>query len=236
MHVRKSLTGKSLDGKSLNGRSLGEKSLDGRSYDGRTRAGGFYSGRSTTALLSWLVIVLAGAGVLPAQAQDSIEDKAAVCGSCHGEKGVPIDKLIPVIWGQYQGYLYLQLRDFKLANRKSDQMQPIVQDMSRDDMMALAEYFSQKTWPNLNQPRATDAQSKTAEAAIVSGQCGACHGEQGLGSGTQPRIAGQGVDYLQRTLTEFRTRQRSNNPWMSDIMNTLKPEDIEALSAYMAGR
>jgi cytochrome c553 len=180
---------------------------------------------------------LAVALLMPAaQAQESIEDKALLCASCHGEQGKPIDKLIPVIWGQHQGYVYLMLRDFKLGNRKSDQMTPIMQDMSRDDMMALAEYFSQKPWPNLNQPRATDDQTKLAEAAIVSGQCGACHGEQGQGTGTQPRIAGQDRDYLLRTLTEFRDRTRTNNPWMSDILNTLTPADLEALAAYMAGR
>lgn len=185
---------------------------------------------------SCLAMILAATAAAPALAQDSIEDKALVCASCHGEQGVPIDKSIPVIWGQYQGYLYLQLRDFKLGNRKNEQMQPIAQDLSRDDMMALAEYFSQKTWPNLNQPRADAAQTKLAEQAIVSGQCGSCHGEQGLGTGTQPRIAGQGVDYLERTMTEFRTRQRNNNPWMSDLMASLQPEDIAALAHFMAGR
>lgn len=188
------------------------------------------------AALSGLLLAAAVTMAPLAQAQDSIEDKATLCASCHGEQGVPIDKLIPVIWGQYQGYLYLQLRDYKLGNRKNEQMQPIVQDMTRDDMMALAEYFSQKTWPNLNQPRANAAQTKLAEQAVVSGQCGSCHGEQGLGTGTQPRIAGQGVDYLERTLTEFRSRVRNNNPWMSDLMTALTPDDIAALAHYMAGR
>lgn len=189
--------------------------------------------RATTALLG---LALALAALVSARAEDSIEDKATLCASCHGEQGVPIDKSIPIIWGQYQGYLYLELRDYKLGNRKNEQMQPIVQDMSRDDMMALAEYFSQKTWPNLNQPRADATQTKLAEQAVTAGQCGSCHGEQGLGTGTQPRIAGQGVDYLQRTMTEFATKQRANNPWMSDLMATLKPDDIAALAHYMAGR
>lgn len=167
---------------------------------------------------------------------ESIDDKAAVCMSCHGETGVPIDKLVPVIWGQHQGYLYIQLRDYKLGNRTSDQMTPMVQDMAKEDMAALAEYFSQKPWPNLNQPRASADQTKRAETAVVSGQCGACHGETGLGTGTQPRIAGQGKDYVARTLTDFRSRERKNNPWMSDLMAALQPEDIEALAVFYAGR
>jgi hypothetical protein len=40
-------------------------------------------------------------GSLPAAAQ-SIEEKTQVCAGCHGESGKPIDKTIPVIWGQQQ--------------------------------------------------------------------------------------------------------------------------------------
>ena len=55
----------------------------------------------------------------------SIEDKAKICATCHGEKGIPTRKTIPVIWGQNEGYLYLQLRDFKSGARKNDLMSPI---------------------------------------------------------------------------------------------------------------
>ena len=61
---------------------------------------------------------------------------------------------MPVIWGQHQGYLYLQLRDYKSGARKNDMMSPVAQTLERDDMMALAQYFSQKPWPDLRQPPA----------------------------------------------------------------------------------
>ena len=82
-------------------------------------------------------------GSLSAVAQ-SIEDKTKICAGCHGQDGKPIDKTIPVIWGQQQGYLYIQLRDFKRGDRKSDVMQPIASSMERQDMMDIAEYFSTK--------------------------------------------------------------------------------------------
>ena len=53
--------------------------------------------------------------------------------------------------------------------------------MTRDEMMAIAEWFSLQPWPNLNQPRASEADTKRSEQAIVAGQCGACHGAQGTG-------------------------------------------------------
>lgn len=191
--------------------------------------------------LAGILSVLALVGLAPvtgarAQAGPDVSEKAAQCAACHGENGVPVDKSIPVIWGQNQGYLYINLRDFKLGQRKNETMNEMTKDMSRDEMMALAEYFSAKRWPALNQPRASAADTKRAESAIVAGQCGACHGEQGLGNGTQPRIAGQQHDYLLQTMQDFRTRKRANNPWMSDILNTLAPEDLEALANDFAGR
>src|ERR1700689_4217622 len=94
---------------------------------------------------------------------ESIEDKAQVCAGCHGADGKPIDKLFPVIWRQKEGYLYIQLRDFKRGDRKNDIMQPIVASMERDDMLALAAYFSSKPWPDLGQPRASKGVSERAQ-------------------------------------------------------------------------
>jgi cytochrome c553 len=50
-----------------------------------------------------------------------------------------------------------------------------------------------------------------------------------------PRLAGQQRDYLIKTLTDFRTHARANNPAMSDLMNAVTPEQIEAMGNYLAG-
>ena len=52
-------------------------------------------------------------------AQDPIEAKAKACAPCHGEAGIPIQKNIPVIWGQNAGYLIYQLRDFKSGSART---------------------------------------------------------------------------------------------------------------------
>src|ERR1700732_1754443 len=79
----------------------------------------------------------------PLHAQ-SIEEKTQICAGCHGADGKPIDKTIPTIWGQQAGYIYIQLRDFKRGDRKSDIMQPIASSLERDDMLDIADYFSKK--------------------------------------------------------------------------------------------
>ena len=173
-------------------------------------------------------------GVTPSRA-DGIEDKVQVCTACHGEAGKPTDKTIPVIWGQQAGYIYIQLRDFKRGDRKSDIMQPIAQAFERDDMLAIADYFSKKPWPDLGQPRAPKDVSERAVKANTSVGCTGCHLDRFQGDGTVPRLAGQGRDYLTKTIADFRSHARANNPGMSDLMNATSPDDLAALEEYLAG-
>ena len=185
---------------------------------------------------SWAIIAVLATTWLPAPARaQTIEEKAQLCAACHGENGIPQDKATPVIWGQYQGYLYLDLRDYKSGARKNDIMSPLAQTLERDDMMALALYFSQKRWPDLQQPGAPPDVAGRAIRANASVGCTGCHQGQYQGEGTQPRLAGQSKEYLQQTMIDFRTRARGNNPGMTDLMLATSEDDIAALAQYMAG-
>jgi cytochrome c553 len=170
----------------------------------------------------------------PLNAQ-SIEEKTQVCAGCHGADGKPIDKTFPTIWGQQAGYIYIQLRDFKRGDRKSEVMQPIVSSMERDDMQAIAEYFSKKPWPDLGQPRASKEVADRASSANRSVGCTGCHLDHFQGDGTVPRLAGMSREYLTKTIGDFRTRARGNNPGMSDLMLATSPDDLAALEEYLSG-
>jgi cytochrome c553 len=164
----------------------------------------------------------------------STEDKAQICATCHGQNGVPTQSVIPVIWGQQLGYLFIELRDFKTGARKNELMSPIAQGLDFSDLMPLAQYFSQKPWPNLGQPPAPGdvaAQAQRANASIV---CTSCHQEGFKGDSVQPRLAGQNRDYLAKTMTEFRSGARANNPSMTDLMKAISESDIAALASYIA--
>jgi cytochrome c553 len=182
------------------------------------------------------LILLAGIALAPGVAQaESAAEKAQLCAACHGENGVPQQKSMPVIWGQAQGYLYLQLRDYKSGARKNDIMSPLAQTLERDDMMALALYFSQKKWPDLQQslaPAGVAARAARANAAIG---CTGCHQGNYQGEGTQPRLAGQTREYLQQSMLDFRNRTRGNNPGMTDLMLAISEDDIAACAQYLAG-
>jgi cytochrome c553 len=179
-----------------------------------------------------LLAALIGLGAVRA---DTLEEKAAMCAGCHGENGVPQEKTTPVIWGQYQGYLYLQLRDYKRGDRKDDQMTPVVDLLERDDLVALAKYFSEKQWPRLGQPAAPADVVTRAQRANGSVGCTGCHQASYMGEGTQPRLAGQWREYMQQTMLDFRTHKRGNNPGMSDLMAATSEDDIKAMAEYASG-
>jgi cytochrome c553 len=184
-----------------------------------------------------IVAALAAAlTMLPGSAgAQTVEQKVQLCTACHGESGIPQQKTTPVMWGQQLGYLYIQLRDYKSGARKNDQMSAVAATLERDDMMALAQYFSQKPWPGLAQPRASEAVAAQALRATSSVVCTSCHQEGYKGEGTQPRLAGQQKDYLAQTMLDFRDGKRGNNPGMSDLMKSISENDIAAIAEYLAG-
>lgn len=181
-------------------------------------------------------LLLAASSPVTAQTTEDqpIEEKAQVCTACHGEAGIPQEKTTPIIWGQNEGYLYLQLRDFNRGSRKNEQMSPIAADLTKADMQALAAYFTKLKWPDLQQPRAPKDVESRALTAIGSVGCTSCHLDQMQGDGTTARLAGQQQPYLKATMLAFRDNSRGNNPGMSDLMKAITPDDIDAISHYLA--
>ena len=176
--------------------------------------------------------LLAGA---TAASADTIEQKAELCGACHGANGLPQDPSTPIIWGQQAGYLYLEFRDFQKGARKNDLMTPIAQSLPKEDALALAEYFAAKPWPNTRAPAASKADADVAIAVNKSIVCTSCHLEEYQGDSSVPRLAGQERDYLLKTIMDFRNRTRANNPGMSDLMNAAAPDQLAAMANYLAG-
>ncbi len=173
-------------------------------------------------------------GPRPALA-DSVEDLTQVCSGCHGEKGVPIDKSIPVIWGQRREYLLKELLDFKIGHRKNETMAGIVESLSKTDMEALATYFAEQKWPKLDQPMPpADVQSK-AQAVFSAMNCRGCHQNHFQGDYVRPSLRGQQEDYLLKTMTDFHTGERNNYTGMVALMKAVNEDDLKPVAAYLAG-
>ena len=101
-----------------------------------------------------------------------------------------------MIWGQNEGYFYLQLRDFKRGTRKNPLMEAIAAQFEKKYMYALAPYFTKKKWSDLDQPSAPGAVTAKADSAPRSIGCRGCHLDHFQGDGSTARLAGQWQEYL----------------------------------------
>ena len=69
-------------------------------------------------------------------------EQAAACVACHGKNGVGTMDEYPNLAGQHADYLAQALNDYRLGKRKNPLMQPFAQQLSADDIHALAKFFS----------------------------------------------------------------------------------------------
>lgn len=72
------------------------------------------------------------------------ENVRARCVSCHGMTGITVTQLWPNLAGQQAKYLQKQLQAFKSGERKSPIMEVIAQELTDEQITAVAEYYSQQ--------------------------------------------------------------------------------------------
>jgi cytochrome c553 len=163
-----------------------------------------------------------------------VDATVKVCVACHGPNGNSTDPQYPVLAGQNARYIYLQLKDFKEGRRHDPQMDPMAAPLERDDMLALADYFSkQKQAPTgFKADPAKVAAGRTKADEVL---CSMCHGGDFVGQNEIPRVAGQHYAYVSKQLLDFKARRRTNDAGnMTSVASTLSEADIDNLAHYIA--
>ena len=161
------------------------------------------------------------------------------CFLCHGGTGDSSSPLYPKLAGQNEQYLLKQLNNFKQGQRDSNDMRKVVADMDDQDFRAVAHYFSRQE-PTRGKSAYADMRA-VGEKIYRNGSpgkgltaCRECHGDDGKGSATLPKIAGQHTLYVETQLTLFEERKRTNdNALMQDIAKRLESDEMRALAEYL---
>ena len=164
----------------------------------------------------------------------SVRGKIQECFVCHGETGASTQSSYPILAGQHLYYIYLQLRDFKSGLRASDIMGPMAAPLKKEEMMLIAEYFSQQTWPNTGYV-ATPDQITAGKKTVAAGECVVCHLGRFEGDSGVPRLAGQYPEYLSKTMIDFKNKVRKNNDAKSSLFATYSDEELKAAAEYLGG-
>lgn len=164
----------------------------------------------------------------------SVRDKLQTCFVCHGENGASTQPTYPILAGQEFYYLYVQLKDFKSGLRNNAIMSPIVANIEKQDLRLMAEYFGEQEWQGA-EFTASPEQISAGEKVVDAGQCVACHLGAFNGNSRNPRLAGQHFEYLNKTMLDFKNKQRNNAQPMNALFGTFSDDEIKAVSQYLSG-
>jgi cytochrome c553 len=160
--------------------------------------------------------------------------KAAACFACHGPNGNSENPQFPILAGQTWRYIYIQLKDYKEGRRSDPAMAAMVADLTRDDMIALGNFFAAQKQAPIKfkaDPARVEAGRKTSDAVL----CPMCHLGGFVGQNEIPRVAGQYPEYIRKQLADFKAKRRTNDAGnMTSVAGTLSDEDIENLAQYIA--
>lgn len=182
-----------------------------------------------------LAVVMAFVSV-SASAQDAEagRKKAEVCAACHGIDGNSTVPQNPILAGQTARYIYMQLRDFKRGRREDPMMSPMAANLSKEDMLDLAAWYSKQKFNGQNSrgdPALIARGKEVADAAL----CTICHLGGFSGQNEIPRAAGQHYEYTLKQLLDFKERRRTNDAGnMTAVVRTISDEDLQAVAAYLS--
>lgn len=198
---------------------------------------------------------LIGAFATPLAAQplhtvpDTIAQRVQACTICHGKEGrATRDGYFPRIAGKPAGYLFNQLLHFRDGRRHNAAMSYLVAQLTDDYLREIAAYFAGLDLPYASPPplALSPAQAARGEQLALRGDaardlpaCSACHGERLTGVQLAlPGLVGLPRDYLLAQFGNWQTGlRRADTPdCMGEIARRLAPEDIAAVSAWLAAQ
>ena len=166
-----------------------------------------------------------------------------VCSNCHGIDGNSTSPNFPKLAGQQEAYFIAQLKGFRSHDRFDPEgfeyMWGISHNLTDEQIKGLAAYFAKQT-PTPNPPvhaERISAGKEIFEKGIPSQNvpaCEVCHGPQGKGNATFPRIADQHADYIIKQLQVFKkTEERPEGVAMKQVTHALTDENMQAVAAYL---
>jgi cytochrome c553 len=188
-----------------------------------------------------------------------------VCASCHGMNGYSNSPMFPHLGAQQKDYLVNQLKDYRDHTRSNEYgalyMWGIARNLTDNQIQELADYFSSKPVNQSSAEHVNESQLARGKAIFDKGipeagvmQCIACHGAEGKGAATFPRIAGQQPFYILQQLRVWRhphekkfmnaegetwapgtiTFARPRGEPMMNHVKNLSDADAEAVALYLS--
>ncbi|RMG35074.1 MAG: cytochrome c [Gammaproteobacteria bacterium] len=179
-------------------------------------------------------------GLAPVTQAADVDKIAHECDECHGKDGNSDDPKVPNIAGYSAKYLEDALNDYKSGDRpgvkyKNDEgeesdMNEVAKKLSDDDIKAIAEHYSKKTFKSHAGEQKTDPKLVKRGEKLFKKKCKKCHAD----FGTDPEddagiLGGQWMEYLRHQFDMFASGEREMPKKMKKKFKKIKKKDYEAI-------
>lgn len=151
---------------------------------------------------------------------------SAMCGGCHGHRGVSADAATPSLAGQDADYLTQAIKAYR-TTRKHWSMQRYVAGLSDKDIDNIVAYYTRQ------EPRA--AESVPSSTKELADKCNRCHDTVDNPAIVAPKMRGQDKDYLVMALRAYRDDKRESST-MHKMSFAYSNAIIESLALWYASQ
>jgi cytochrome c553 len=182
-----------------------------------------------------ILVALAFALIASSARAETIEERAAPCFACHGERGQSETENIPSLGGQQAPYALIQLFMFREKLRAFEPMNEMAKSFSDDDLRTFSDFIAKLPKPNPPADAGDPARLQRAQALVQQNHCNSCHNTDFSGNDNVPRIADQREDYLLKTMREYKDNTRHGyDGTMAEVLQPVTAEQIADLAYFLA--
>jgi cytochrome c553 len=166
---------------------------------------------------------------------ETIEQRAAPCLACHGERGQSETENTPSLGAQQPPYALIQLFMFREKLRTSEPMNDMAKALTDDDLRLFSELIGKLPKPTPPADAGDGERMKRGQALAGQHRCNNCHNADFSGKENVPRIANQREDYLARTMLEYKDNARHGyDASMAEVLQPVTKDQIADLAYFLA--
>jgi cytochrome c553 len=182
-----------------------------------------------------IITALAFVAIASPGQSETIEERAAPCLACHGERGQSETENTPSLGGQQAPYALIQLFMFREKLRVFDPMNEMAKPLTDDDLRVFSDFIAKLPRPQPPADAGDPARIQRAQALAQQHRCNSCHNTDFSGKDNVPRLADQREDYLLKTMREYKDNSRHGyDATMAEVLQPVTSEQIADLAYYLA--
>ena len=159
------------------------------------------------------------------------KDAFETCRGCHSAPGysnVYPTYYVPKVGGQVAAYTVAALKAYKASNRPHRTMMANTYDFSEQKIEDIAAYLATSTDGST---KAIANGGNAANGEKLAASCLACHNGDTKEGATNPILAGQHANYMERAMQEYQSGKRKN-ALMQSMVQGLSADEITDIAAY----